>query len=675
MRRTALLGAVAMAAWGVGTASGGPLTQAQRAVLSSVLPESSALRAAADEDAVRRFPVLAHILANPSETEGLTPFARKAAQMTEEELDALAQGEAGDGGQHLFRAFEPPPAKGWRRGGGRDEEDADERRTAAAAAAVASNLIETRSSSAAFLLDGEDVPETFDPRDKEVTGGVSCAPERVGMQSCNLCAVWASTEAFSWRYCMAARRWEKEMGWTGEVRAERPALSKQYFTDCVIGECGPGTHYAATYAHMQNEGWPSAECRPLTLPRVGECRDGACADPAADPHRYRLERFDLVKTARDLAERQLALKRVLVAEGPVYASISVPQTVFMMYGGVDSDGNRYVFSTERRKGVKNTNHAVTIIGYGPDYWILQNSWGSWGDAGYGYIRMGMDYLKWTRLARPKPELRLSDAKKALLAEHLARRELDKKTASYRVAAADSEKVGARLREAADALDGKRLGGAGAAGASLKRLAAGWKAMSKAAASDAADHAARCEAFYALVAPLPWYAASRDWSAARAGGVACEEAIQRDANELARRATAASEALRWLMLTEDGDAVFKRVAKVTGAYCTVFRRRKPDLCAAERYAGWPRPHTKAGGRTRRAAAAFGDRATDLLSLMAGSHVASGAEWWASLAGAPAAGRACRWMAQACCGVHGSPGTGFGDQMCPVRFEQQQQQQQE
>lgn len=34
-------------------------------------------------------------------------------------------------------------------------------------------------------------------------------------------------------------------------------------------------------------------------------------------------------------------------------------------------------------------HAVAVIGYTPDYWIIKNSWGTqWGHAGYGYVRKG-----------------------------------------------------------------------------------------------------------------------------------------------------------------------------------------------------------------------------------------------------------------------------------------------
>ena len=34
-------------------------------------------------------------------------------------------------------------------------------------------------------------------------------------------------------------------------------------------------------------------------------------------------------------------------------------------------------------------HAVAVIGYTPEYWIIKNSWGTqWGHGGYGYLRKG-----------------------------------------------------------------------------------------------------------------------------------------------------------------------------------------------------------------------------------------------------------------------------------------------
>ena len=34
------------------------------------------------------------------------------------------------------------------------------------------------------------------------------------------------------------------------------------------------------------------------------------------------------------------------------------------------------------------NHAVLLVGYTPDYWIIRNSWGETGMKGYYHIKMG-----------------------------------------------------------------------------------------------------------------------------------------------------------------------------------------------------------------------------------------------------------------------------------------------
>jgi C1A family cysteine protease len=39
-------------------------------------------------------------------------------------------------------------------------------------------------------------------------------------------------------------------------------------------------------------------------------------------------------------------------------------------------------------GTKKPNHGIVVVGYTPEYWVIQNSWGhTWGY--YGYARMAM----------------------------------------------------------------------------------------------------------------------------------------------------------------------------------------------------------------------------------------------------------------------------------------------
>lgn len=68
--------------------------------------------------------------------------------------------------------------------------------------------------------------------------------------------------------------------------------------------------------------------------------------------------------------------------GPVAVSVDSASDAFQNYeGGVFSGsmcGN-------------DIDHAVTVVGYGPGYWILKNSWGTeWGESGYMRLERGVN---------------------------------------------------------------------------------------------------------------------------------------------------------------------------------------------------------------------------------------------------------------------------------------------
>jgi C1A family cysteine protease len=63
--------------------------------------------------------------------------------------------------------------------------------------------------------------------------------------------------------------------------------------------------------------------------------------------------------------------------------------------GIDSTGSRFLTYKsgviEPEECNKNPNHAVVVVGYTPEYWIIKNSWGEhWGEGGYGRISRGHD---------------------------------------------------------------------------------------------------------------------------------------------------------------------------------------------------------------------------------------------------------------------------------------------
>ena len=70
--------------------------------------------------------------------------------------------------------------------------------------------------------------------------------------------------------------------------------------------------------------------------------------------------------------------------GPIAAAIDGDDYKIMHYkSGIFDDPHNCV------NDMKHLNHAVVIVGYTPEYWIVRNSWGkNWGIDGYAYFKMG-----------------------------------------------------------------------------------------------------------------------------------------------------------------------------------------------------------------------------------------------------------------------------------------------
>ena len=74
-------------------------------------------------------------------------------------------------------------------------------------------------------------------------------------------------------------------------------------------------------------------------------------------------------------------KNWLATNGPILARLDVDPT---WDHATATGGNLDVYSPPGRGG-----HAIAIVGYTPDRFIVRNSWGrGWGDDGFGYASMG-----------------------------------------------------------------------------------------------------------------------------------------------------------------------------------------------------------------------------------------------------------------------------------------------
>ena len=76
-----------------------------------------------------------------------------------------------------------------------------------------------------------------------------------------------------------------------------------------------------------------------------------------------------------------ALAKAVASVGPISVAIDASHHSFMHYS--------HGIYEEPACNVKNVDHAVLVVGYTPDYWIIKNSWGTkWGEEGYMKMKRG-----------------------------------------------------------------------------------------------------------------------------------------------------------------------------------------------------------------------------------------------------------------------------------------------
>ena len=102
-------------------------------------------------------------------------------------------------------------------------------------------------------------------------------------------------------------------------------------------------------------------------------RDGSC----------KYKRWKIAATVKSYNDAQQnsesALQTAVANNGPVSVAVDAERSM-QNYGGGIYSGN------DCSSNCNSINHAVTVVGYAPGYWIVKNSWGTgWGEN--GYIRM------------------------------------------------------------------------------------------------------------------------------------------------------------------------------------------------------------------------------------------------------------------------------------------------
>jgi hypothetical protein len=137
------------------------------------------------------------------------------------------------------------------------------------------------------------------------------------------------------------------------------------------------------YAHSGGDGTVNGPDPGKVLVEHGTCRQELWPDDderpssreeqlAADAERFHLEGTPLPIAIDDV-------KKVLSAGSLVHASMNTGE----VFSDVGRDG---VFNAAEAPWGRHGRHAMLIVGYTGNFYILKNSWGTdWGDQGYCYV--------------------------------------------------------------------------------------------------------------------------------------------------------------------------------------------------------------------------------------------------------------------------------------------------
>ena len=143
---------------------------------------------------------------------------------------------------------------------------------------------------------------------------------------------------------------------------EKVVMSEQMLVDCVNGNgCNGGSHHTAQ-TWVQSHGVMKSSDYPYTAKYSGHCLH------SSGP--YKVTQFHAV-TASSVTQMKAAL-----GHGPISVSVGTGTPFHHYSGGILND----------KSCPTSTSHAIGAVGYGSNYWIVRNSWGtSWGEHGYGRI--------------------------------------------------------------------------------------------------------------------------------------------------------------------------------------------------------------------------------------------------------------------------------------------------
>jgi C1A family cysteine protease len=153
------------------------------------------------------------------------------------------------------------------------------------------------------------------------------------------------------------------------------SISEQKIIDCSSSTNGP--------SYGCDGGWPEnifeyAKNSPVVLEKDQPYQQkNLPCNQTCEGSVIRVKRYGSVDQEKD-EDSETRIPYILNTHGPVSVAIDVGTTELLMS-----------YQNGTFPGVAcgaEPDHAVTIVGYTPDYWIVRNSWSQdWGDDGYFYL--------------------------------------------------------------------------------------------------------------------------------------------------------------------------------------------------------------------------------------------------------------------------------------------------
>mmetsp|Transcript_7792 Transcript_7792/g.18085 ORF Transcript_7792/g.18085 Transcript_7792/m.18085 type:complete len:804 (-) Transcript_7792:46-2457(-) len=214
-------------------------------------------------------------------------------------------------------------------------------------------------------LSGVTVPATYDAT---AVRSDCDANEIRNQETCGSCYAFASAKAFSLAMC------HKSSGRYNIILSEQECVSCR--TDTTDG-CNGGNYYHV-YTAQQAKPFSSKRCLPYQAKDADDHNGVPCSAACTDDLTFKPTTFYGINVMSNGLQNTDALKKALIKYTALYVGVKT-NTEFNSYksGVLGASAN----------GV--CNHAVTLVGWDADSWILHNSWGShWGDN--GKLRVGFD---------------------------------------------------------------------------------------------------------------------------------------------------------------------------------------------------------------------------------------------------------------------------------------------